>query len=117
MSKKAAVKEPPKEDKTYNGWTNYETWNVKLWMDNDEGSYRYWRDVAKEALRDAEPVYAGQSTKDAATGAVMLRLESEIKDGKPDMEPSMYSDILGAALGDVNFYEIAESLINNAQEG
>ena len=24
---------------TYNGWTNYETWNVALWLDNDEQSY------------------------------------------------------------------------------
>ena len=23
----------------YNGWTNYETWNVALYMDNDEQSY------------------------------------------------------------------------------
>lgn len=24
----------------YNGWTNYETWNVNLWTMNDEGPYR-----------------------------------------------------------------------------
>ena len=29
------------EKKTYNGWTNYETWNVKLWLDND-GELDYW---------------------------------------------------------------------------
>ena len=25
---------------TYNGWTNYETWNVPLWIDNEYGLYQ-----------------------------------------------------------------------------
>ena len=33
-------------DTDYNGWTNYETWNVGLWLGNDEGLY----EVARRAL-------------------------------------------------------------------
>ena len=25
----------------YNGWSNYETWNFKLWLDNDESVHNY----------------------------------------------------------------------------
>ena len=31
-------------DTEYNGWTNYETWNVALWIGNDEGLYQMARD-------------------------------------------------------------------------
>ena len=29
----------------YQGWTNYETWAVSLWFDNDQGIYNMWRDT------------------------------------------------------------------------
>ena len=34
-------------DTTYNGWKNYETWNVSLWVQNDESMYKLARNCGK----------------------------------------------------------------------
>jgi len=38
--------------KGYNGWPNRETWNVMLWLYNDEGAYRYYTERLR---RDGKP--------------------------------------------------------------
>ena len=35
------------ENERYNGWKNFQTWNVALWLQNDEGLYS----LAKRAMR------------------------------------------------------------------
>jgi hypothetical protein len=44
-------------DISYNGWENYETWNVALWINNDEGLYNIARECGSyqdfvESIRD-----------------------------------------------------------------
>jgi hypothetical protein len=91
-------------EKTYNGWTNYETWNVALWIDNEEGSYRYWRDTTREISEESDE-------KEDAIYSVSKRLEDEIKEGAPELQGT-YSDLLSAALCEVNWYEIAENWVD-----
>ena len=36
---------------TYNGWANYETWNVALWLGNDEAMYNLARGFAEHGYK------------------------------------------------------------------
>lgn len=104
-------------EKRYNGWTNYETWVTALWLDNDEGSQNYWRKIAGECKLAAP--HADQVEKEiwtieeAARFTLADRLKDEIEEGSPVQEASLYSDLLGAALQEVNWNEIAENLLSD----
>lgn len=89
----------------YNGWTNYETWVVKLWMDNEEGSQSYWSEIAEEHLK---------VDGDNAAWGLAERLKEEHSEALPEVI-GFASDLLGAAMSEVNWHEIAESLLEDAK--
>jgi hypothetical protein len=92
----------------YNGWTNYETWCVNLWIDNEEHSQRYWQRQAEEALW----AYEGP---DDAVPILAEWLQDWHAEGKPKAE-GVYGDLLRAALSEVNWHEIARHYIEAVQE-
>lgn len=100
----------------YNGWTNYETWAVNLWIDNDQGSDRYWRECAAEAWAAADgddrPSYWTRS--EAALYALSDRIKRETEEGSPlANESSLYADLMTAALSEVDWQEIADGLLED----
>jgi hypothetical protein len=91
----------------YNGWSNYETWVVKLWIDNEQGSYEDWRGRTRAACKNADD-------KDEATGTLSHELKSEIEDASP-LESGMYADLLNAALSEVDWMEIASAMVEDEE--
>lgn len=99
---------------SYNGWSNYQTWNVKLWIDNEYDEYAYWLERMEELVEEAKEEESEVSTSDFAD-----ELESFYDDIKNLLFPqldnasSMFTDIFGEAWGQVNWYEIAENMLSD----
>ena len=106
----------------YNGWSNYETWNFKLWLDNDETVHNYIIDEIKKIKAIGY---------DAEAYEVSNFLRSYIDDNMPNLNVSskgqsvhgsmsdkngFYQDILNTALKDINTYEIAESYLEDIKQ-
>jgi len=100
------------ETKTYNGWANYETWCVNLWIGNEEPSYRHWNATAEDVWSDAESNDI-LTKSEAARQCLADMLKIEIEDSRPELEASMWTDLMQAALSEVVWIDIADGLLEN----
>jgi hypothetical protein len=105
-----------KDNEGYNGWTNYESWAVGLWIDNEEGMYNYWREAAQECYDEAGDgvsayaKFTGReifTREERAVLALEKRLKEEMEENQPDLGASLWSDLLNAAMSEVNWHEVA----------
>lgn len=99
---------------TYNGWRNYETWNLALWIDNEQGSYEYWRERARDVYQDAEASKSFTRREQAALD-LAHELENEIKENTPTVS-DFYADVLTAAIAEVDWREITEHWIEDVAD-
>lgn len=113
---------------TYNGHPNYASWNVSLWIGNEEPSYRYWRDIGQvifesemgEKLLDDD--ISIQLVNDASRHAIInlaAQLKYEITEqfnsndyfGQADK----WGDITdGDTLNSVHWRNVAEGILEEA---
>ncbi len=79
------------ESTGYNGWSNYETWLVALWLNNDQASYN-----ALEALK------AGDESEHRKAES----LEELVRELYVFEPIGVVADLVNAAFGRVNWVEI-----------
>lgn len=106
------------EDKQYNGWLNYETWLVNLWIDNEQSSHEECRELAKNAVENNDTDKDMYSYSDAE-----VSLASDLEQWVHNTfieglipESGMICDLLNAAWQEVEWREIATHMIDAAIE-
>jgi hypothetical protein len=93
----------------YNGWTNYETWNANLWIDND------WQ-LSEMCAMIAADLFGSYEDHDTMTHILAERIKEAFEDNQPELPASFYSDVLNASMREVNWFEIAAHYIENEAE-
>lgn len=102
--------------KRYNGWTNYETWCVKLWMDNERGDYEHWNEVAREIWGNSrDHGHQHWTRSEFARFTLADKLKEDYEDAMPEIE-GVWSDMLRAAFSEVNWEEIADNLLDECED-
>lgn len=94
---------------SYNGWTNWETWNLNLWRENEYSSYMYWRDIALEIAAESDNIDDAQRE----LGDRLSEAYHEELDYTVDEMSGWLADFVSRVLDDVNWYEIAEYMLTD----
>ena len=88
-----------KKTETYNGWSNYETWLVSLWLDNDQETYNKIRNIIKR-------------NGNISTYAVSKKIQDFVEKMVFTDKASLQQDLINSAIQEVNFPEIVQSMID-----
>lgn len=107
------------EPKGYQGWKNYETWAVHLWISNDQGTHFMYDEQAAEQYREAvrhDKTSGREEWTEQAASVLAGQMEEDIanEEACPVLSAStVYTDLLRSALDEVDWAEIAVAYVEN----
>ena len=100
----------------YNGYTNYETWNCALWLNNDQYTQEQLSDKALELVEEIDVHNADDIERIQQEMADFIA--TMVDDMQENMgfhiEASMFADMLNAALREIDYRDIARSELADA---
>lgn len=100
---------------TYNGWKNYPTWAVNLWLSNDEGLYNATREMVAEVASATESTSEYWTLEESHRFNTADVLKTWVVDElAPDLGATFAADLLGYALELVDWHEIANAWLEEA---
>jgi len=105
------------EETGYQGYTNYPTFLVAVQIGNEQRDYEYWRDVVGELKQQVEeegPSSEYWSPEESVKFDLAKMVETSFEEAHPLADQaSVWSDLLSAALSEVNWDEVAESILGD----
>jgi hypothetical protein len=101
-------------EKTYNGWTNYETWCVALWINNDPYMQKDWAQRASDLIGDGYDRTHGKDDYSNAACELACQLKDDFEEYASPLE-GFWSDWLNSVLSEVEWREISQSIIDSVE--
>ena len=104
----------------FNGFRNYETWTVALWLGNERSSYERWKEEARrlwdEAGQDSEVIAERWSREEKTELDLSSSIAEAVREVAEDVREGFLRDLLNAGLAAVAWHEVAEHFLADLPE-